>query len=211
MSIATSSQPQNETVQIILFEAQRLFAKRGFGGVSISDVAAAAGVSKANIFHHFGSKQTLYMEVLKSSLEQFNEMTDHLEPERAPIEQRLFRFLEANAAHLQQYPDSAQLVLRELLEDRSEVTQQLAEQTTDAQFKQLYSLLQSAQKAGEIRAEVDLAALVVMMIGAVVFQFQVRSLIHHQPEVGFTDDPEQFSHLLTDILLNGISSKGTGK
>lgn len=204
-----SGSAMTKTVQKILFEAQRLFAQRGFDGVSISDVAEAAGVSKANIFHHFGNKQALYMEVLKASMDNFNEMTGHLEPERAPLEQRLFHFLEANAAHLQQFPESVQLVLRELLENRSEVTQQLAEQTTDAQFKQLFALLQHAQKAGEIRAGVDLAALVVMMIGAVVFQFQVRSLIHHHPEVGFADDPAQYSRLLVDILMNGISTKET--
>lgn len=211
MSSQISSPELTQTVQNILAEARHLFALRGFDGVSINDVAVAVGVSKSNIFHHFGTKQALYLEVLKSSLDRFNEMTGHLEPETAPIEQRLYRFLEANATHLQQDPEPALLVLRELLEDRSEVTQQLAEQVTDAQFKQLFTLLQEAQEAGEIRAEVDLAALVLMMIGSVVFQFQVRSLIQHHPEVGFDDDPGEYSRLLVDILLNGISKKGTEK
>lgn len=207
----TSSTELNQSVQNILIEAQHLFAQRGFDGVSINDVATAARVSKSNIFHHFGTKQALYLEVLKSSLDRFNEMTDHLEPERAPIEQRLYRFLEANAAHLQQYPEPALLILRELLENRREVTQHLAEQVTDAQFRLLFALLQEAQKAGEIRGDVDLAALVLMMIGAVVFQFQVRSLIQHHPEVGFDGDPAEYSRLLVDILLNGIRKKGTEK
>lgn len=211
MSNQSSSPEHNQTVQKILTEAQHLFAQRGFDGVSINDVATAAGVSKSNVFHHFGTKPSLYLEVLKSSLDRFNAMTDHLEPDRAPIEKRLYRFLEANAAHLQQYPESALLVLRELLENRQEVTQHLAEQVTDAQFKQLFALLQEAQKAGEIRAEVDLAALVLMMIGSVVFQFQVRSLIQHHPEVGFDGDPAEYSRLLVDILLNGIRKKGTEK
>ena len=47
----------------------------------------------------------------------------------------------------------------------------------------------------------------VMMIGAVVFPFQVRSLLHHQPEAALTDDPEQYSRRLTEILLHGITSK----
>lgn len=207
MPTPTMPSPLGDTARLILEEALRLFAERGFDGVSVSDVATAAGVSKANVFHHFGSKQALYLEVLNSSMAIFNEISDYLEPDRAPIEQRLYHFIEANAVHLQQHPHSAQVVLRELLENRSEITEQLAERTTDAQFRQLHGLIQEAQQAGEIRAEVDPAALVVMMLGAVVFPFQVRSLIEHQPEVKFADDPTHYSRLLVDILLNGISTK----
>jgi len=211
MSSTAKNPPANETVQTILAEALQLFAERGFDGVSVSDVAKAAGVSKANIFHHFGNKQALYMDVLKSSLNEFSQLTEYLQPQRAPIEQRLQHFLQAQAAHLQQHQQSAQVVLRELLENRSEVTQQLAEQTTDAQFRQLLALLQEGQQTGEIRAEVDLTALMVMMLGAVVFSFQARSLLRHQPEAEFTDDPEQYSRLMADILLHGISTKETNK
>lgn len=207
MPATASAHPHKDTVQTILSEARRLFAARGFDGVSTSDIATAAGVSKASIFHHFGDKQKLYMEVLKYSLKEFDELSEHLQPQRASIEQRLQHFLHAHAFHLQQHPGSAQVVLRELLEERGEVTRQLADQATVAQFRRLFELLQEAQQAGEIRAEVDLAALVVMMIGAVVFQFQVRALLRHQPEVEFSDDPEQYSHLLVDILAHGISTK----
>ncbi len=207
--LGASPSPPHVTVRIILAEARRLFAARGFDGVSISDVATAAAVSKANIFHHFGTKQALYMEVLTSSLNEFGELTDHLQRERAPIEQRLHHFLLAHAAHLQKYPEAAQVVLRELLENRSEITQQLAEQAAGAQFRRLFELVQEAQRAGEIRAEVDPAALVVAMIGAVVFQFQVRSLLRHQPEVEFADDPKRYSRLLAEVFVNGIHSEET--
>lgn len=42
----------------------RLFARRGIDGVSVSEVALAAGVSKANVMHHFGSKNGLYAACL---------------------------------------------------------------------------------------------------------------------------------------------------
>ncbi len=203
--------PLNETARHILSEARQLFAERGFDGVSINDVATAAGVSKANIFHHFGSKQALYMEVLKLSLNEFGELTEHLQPERAPLEQRLQHFLQAKASHLHQHPDSVRVVLRELLENRDDVTRQLADQATVVQFRRLFHLLQEAQQSGEISADVDLAALAVMMIGVVVFQFQIRSLLRHQPEVEFADDPEQYSRLLAQILVNGISTKEINK
>jgi hypothetical protein len=51
----------------------------------------------------------------------------------------------------------------------------------------------------------------IMMIGSVVFPFQVRSLLRHQPEAGFTHDPALYSRLLEDILLHGISANETDK
>ncbi len=211
MSATNPLAPVNETARSILVCARQLFAERGFDGVSVSDLAAAAGVSKANIFHHYGSKQALYMAVLSDCMEDFGELIEHLQPQRAPIEQRLQHFLQAYGRYLQQQPERAQLVLRELLQNRSEFTEQLAEQTTNAHFRQLHTLLQEGQRAGEIRAGVDMAALVVMMIGAVVFPFQVRSLLQHNPEAGFIDDAEQYSHLLVDILMHGISTKESEK
>ena len=44
--------------------ALHLFARRGVDGVSIAEVAVAAGASKANVMHHFGSKDGLYAACL---------------------------------------------------------------------------------------------------------------------------------------------------
>ena len=49
----------------ILDVARRRFAERGFDGVSIRDVAAAAKVNKALVFYYFQSKATLLDEVLE--------------------------------------------------------------------------------------------------------------------------------------------------
>ena len=44
--------------------ALQLFARRGVDGVSIAEVAVAAGASKANVMHHFGNKDGLYAACL---------------------------------------------------------------------------------------------------------------------------------------------------
>jgi AcrR family transcriptional regulator len=48
----------------ILDRSEPLFARRGFGGVSLRDVAAASEVQHRTIQHHFGSKLGLYEAVL---------------------------------------------------------------------------------------------------------------------------------------------------
>ena len=48
-----------ETREDILSMAELLFRQRGFVAVSIADIAAALGMSPANVFKHFRSKAAL--------------------------------------------------------------------------------------------------------------------------------------------------------
>jgi len=51
--------------EAILDAAERLFAERGFADTSLSDVGAAAGLSRGTPSYFFGSKQDLYRAVLE--------------------------------------------------------------------------------------------------------------------------------------------------
>jgi TetR/AcrR family transcriptional repressor of nem operon len=48
----------------ILDVARELFLERGLKGVSMDDVASAAGLKKANLFHYYPSKECLELAVL---------------------------------------------------------------------------------------------------------------------------------------------------
>lgn len=48
----------------ILAEAARLFAERGFSGVSLEDLGAAVGVSGPALYRHFANKQALLGAIL---------------------------------------------------------------------------------------------------------------------------------------------------
>src|SRR5438105_14153340 len=51
--------------QDILLAAERLFAQRGFHGVSIRDIADEAGVQLALIGYYYGPKVSLYHEIYR--------------------------------------------------------------------------------------------------------------------------------------------------
>ncbi|MGH2978889.1 MAG: TetR/AcrR family transcriptional regulator [Solirubrobacterales bacterium] len=53
-----------ERRESILDAANHVFGEHGYEHVRIDDVAAAAGISKALIYEHFGSKQELYGELM---------------------------------------------------------------------------------------------------------------------------------------------------
>ena len=54
-----------KTKEKVLSLAISLFAKKGYNGVSIRELAIAANLSVAGIYHYFPDKQSLYQEAVK--------------------------------------------------------------------------------------------------------------------------------------------------
>lgn len=70
--------------------AQRLFALRGYTGVSISDIATTAEIAKSTVLHHYPNKQKLYEAVVAESLNAFAGLTQNIAAEkRSDISNRL--------------------------------------------------------------------------------------------------------------------------
>lgn len=58
-----------EKQKIIIDAALKAFGANGYKKASTSDIAAAAGISKAMIFHYFGTKKKLYLYLIKMCVE----------------------------------------------------------------------------------------------------------------------------------------------
>jgi AcrR family transcriptional regulator len=58
---------------VILDEAGRLARHVGLGGLTIGSLATQTGMSKSGLFAHFGSKESLQLQVLEYSTERFTD------------------------------------------------------------------------------------------------------------------------------------------
>lgn len=62
------SDPQGATRVRLLAEAEKLFASRGLASVKLRDIAEAAGLHHASIYHYFpGGKEQVYVDVMTLS------------------------------------------------------------------------------------------------------------------------------------------------
>lgn len=68
------TRPSEVTRDRIIKAAERLFAEHGYDGTSIRAIVAKARVNQAAINYHFGGKDGLYREVLRTA---FRALTEH--------------------------------------------------------------------------------------------------------------------------------------
>lgn len=84
----------------VMAAARRLFAERGLHAVSMSDVAAAAGVAKGTVFHRFGDRAGLALALLDEHERELQERVLRGPPPLgpgAPARERLSAFVGALA------------------------------------------------------------------------------------------------------------------
>jgi AcrR family transcriptional regulator len=62
-------QRSEETRSKIIFSAIKLFSAKGYNTASVDDVCADAGISKGAFYHHFKTKQDLFLALLDGWLE----------------------------------------------------------------------------------------------------------------------------------------------
>jgi AcrR family transcriptional regulator len=64
------------TISTILEAARRLFVEKNYADVTITDIAAAAEVSKGALYHHFSSKEDIYLQMMHHFLRGIQAVTE---------------------------------------------------------------------------------------------------------------------------------------
>ncbi len=194
--------------QSILEVAEQLFADSGFDSVSISDIAQRADVSKANIFHHFKSKEGLYLAVLKSACRHSAQTLDEVERTlsddgpQVQVEAFFTRHLQSLLAN----PRTTRLIQRELLESGSERGRRLAEQVFSEQFSRLVELFRAGQSQGHFRKQFDPALVAFLLISANAFFVETRAVLQHLPGTDFAESADRYSSAVYQLLSHGFQN-----
>ncbi len=92
MTIVATARPVR-TRERILAEAADLFAVRGYGATSTRDISAAVGIRQPSLFHHFGSKGAILLELLDRSLDDAVPLAQRCARGSGPAGPRLYRYL----------------------------------------------------------------------------------------------------------------------
>ena len=102
--------PLKERAAQILASAETLFGERGYDGVSVRDVADAAGVKKAAVFYYFEGKEDLLERVLERYYTAHREALTSAFEAKGPLRARLHGVIDAYLGFMAENHAYARLV-----------------------------------------------------------------------------------------------------
>ena len=189
----------DRTRERILDAAAVAFRERGFAATRLADIAERAELQAPSIYYYFDSKEELIEEVLSLGVtrtyahvvERVSAVAedDHLGRLKAAIEAHLAMVLQTgnySAANLRLYGQMPDDIRKRLQRTQRTVGRYWAD------------LLSNAQDAGAIRADLDLSATRMLILGSLNWVAE-----WYRPG-GLS--PAQLGDLATAILLDGIAA-----
>jgi AcrR family transcriptional regulator len=187
---------ESERIVQILTEAARIFARKGYEGASMRDIAEACDISKSLLYHHFTSKEEIYSRVaVGATKELYQFVVDHVPPDAAPGE-KIRAFMVATAEYFRRHRWAWIASTTAFWNDpeRHRRTERLTRR--DRYETYLRQLIQEAVEAGEIR-DVDVA-----MTGRMILS--TLNWMHRWYNPSMPMKPEQIADMYYDLVFNGL-------
>jgi len=171
---AVSASSEQTSRDKILDAAERLFAKRGYAGVGLSEVAEVVGLGKSSLFHHFQTKAQLYAAVTARILRRIEERLMRSLARGGDPVVRLERWLDELVDLLVENSTYARVLLRSLFEDDDlpgdMPEEREARRATDGIMGSVGALLREGMGAGLFRAA-HVQHTLLSLVGIMVFPF----------------------------------------
>ncbi len=90
-----------ETKKRIVLKATQLFVQKGYAAVTMNEVCAASNVSKGSLYHHFPSKDELFLYVVEEDTAQWLQAWEDKKKEIVGVQERLYALAEHYANDFQ--------------------------------------------------------------------------------------------------------------
>jgi AcrR family transcriptional regulator len=191
---------KNQTRQLILSAARRLFAQKGMEESTIRDIAREAGVSPASVVVHFKSKTALLEEALNRDIETaLSELVASM-PEDLELLDRLMHLAKGFFRLYDQNRKLYRALIRHTMFEPAAETPNITN-VSELYLRFLSGLVEEGQARGIIKPEVDAtvaaASIFSLYLGALIMLFRL-------PEMTVELVAEALAAMI-DQYLKGIS------
>jgi TetR/AcrR family transcriptional regulator len=104
----------------ILRAAEQVFARAGYAGATMAEIAECAGMPKSNLHYYFGSKREIYRAVLTHILDLWLAETDGIRIDNEP-RAALGDYIEAKMRLCASHPEASRVFANEILHGAPEI------------------------------------------------------------------------------------------
>lgn len=200
-----SERDPEATRDALMGAATDLFARRGFDGTRVDQVADRAGVNKAMISYHFGGKRGLYNEILSATFDEANRRFREIEESDEPADARLREFIRVFADMAVLRPALPMMVLREVLSGGLHIDEQLLPQFL-ALFRIVQGIIDQGIEDGTFKP-VNPYPTHISLLGSLVFYFAFlpirKSIGAGKLPAGVPEVSDYVRHL-QDVVVSGL-------
>lgn len=150
----------------ILRHATRLFARQGFDGTSVQEVADAVGIKKPSLLYHFASKEELRQAVLDDVLARWNDVIPGILL-KADRDEQFEALMQAITSFFVEDADRARLILREAIDRPDDLRSRLVTNVRPW-IRAVAEQLERGKKRNVVRSDVDAEAYATVVVAMVV-------------------------------------------
>ena len=202
MKVANSPTALNAGREAILKAARIEFAKAGFHGTKMRDIAQRAGVSQGLLHHHFQGKEGLWSAVGEQASAEFLAYVSNAVAQETLDADSIPNAVRTYLRYWREHPEAFRINLWRLLDGPTDERKSRSRSLNE----RAVPLIKRAQQAGFLRTDMP-TGLVLCVAGALV-QFWLHSRIEMQDaiEIGgeeMPDDEAFIRHVMQLIAAPG--------
>lgn len=202
--MATSGQEQaTDKRRVILDAAVKVFAREGFYGCRVADIADEAGVAYGLVYHYFRSKDeildTLFLERWGLMLEEIA----RVDAEPAPAREKLAAVAGFIIDSYRHDPDLMKVIIVDVTRAANSFGRSHLEKIREA-YELIGGIVESAQQRGELRSDITPTFAAMAFYGAVE---QVLSgwIFDILPEAA--EDYDQAKEFIVSTICDGLEQR----
>ena len=155
--------PHHPRREELLAAAARIFSAKGYEGASLREICDAAGILAGSMYHHFRSKEDLFVSVHAEGFRRLNEAVDRVLQGRDDPWARLEAAIAAHLGELVGSSDVAAVTGASLFRMQGRHLQQRLNRQRDAYENRFRRLIQALPLPGEV----DRSLLRLTLLGAI--------------------------------------------
>jgi AcrR family transcriptional regulator len=215
-----SESPSRPDKRVLILEAAiKVFARNGYHGSRIADIAGEAGIAYGLVYHYFKNKEEILSSIFEERWGAFLDTLEHVTGQPGTAADRLQRVATIILGGHHVRPEWVKVLVLEI-QRSSRFAQPSQIRAVGRLFQIVARILREGQEKGEIRTDLDPDVACYVFIGAleIVITGVVLNVIQTAGAEGAGEDTgterrngayyEKVGRTVVEIFLNGVAKSG---